>query len=974
MKQSTKNKKYLLLWLVMLTAGTGFASAQEAVTADTIAEQTVSADRLDTPYGSVAKESYLGAASTIYTDQLTKILSPTLLSSLAGRLPGLYVSQYAGAAAHRTSASATQDLIGWIPVFGVGNYSDNSQFNIGLRGNSPVVLVDGVERELFSIDPEAIESVSVQKDALSSLMLGMKSSRGLMVITTKKPEQSKFQVSFTAKYGIEQPLSLPKPLSAYQYAYLLNEALQNDGKSPAYTSADFNAFRDHTSPIMHPDVNWYDQVLKKQSAVQSYNLSASGGGDVAQYFVSLGYMNSEGLFRTSSDNNYNTNQDYSRYLITSKVNVQVTEDFRAALSLIGRIEDGNQPGAGTSSILNELYRTPNNAYPVFNPNGSYGGNVSFPNNLWAQTVESGYLTDNARDAVANLNLNYDMGKLVKGLSAKAIGSVSTQSRSALSRNKQISTYRYIPGKDGEEPKYEHYGSSNSQENRFTPVSNYQYMYGQIGLDYDRTFGIHHFGVGAFADIKQVTSNYNLPDKPANFYGKVNYDYDGKYFAEAAIDRGYYNGYAPGKQWGTFYALGLGWLVSKESFLTNVDWLNQWKIRGVFGETGDGIDNAGYYTWRQSFQENGIAFYQHGTSRSNSTTIYENNLTLANPNMSWEKARKLNIGTDVSVFNNRLSLTADYYYDYYYDMLMSRGKSIQLRGMHYPAENIGEISARGLELSIGYRDRIGQLNYAVALNWTRESNRIEFIDEQEIRNAKGELVENFRYTGKPLNATFGLLTDGFFSSQEEIQNAPIVVGYDRSNLQPGDVKYVDLNGDDVIDIYDQTVIGGDKPLSYFGVDLNLEYRGWELSAFIQGAYNRDFYYSASTYVAGFQGVNQSFGQAYEYVLNRWTPETAATATLPRLSAGGNSYNLEPSGIYSSLWIQPANYVRLKNVMLAYTLPEKFSHAYLGGLKIKFFVAGQNLLTQASCKGYDPEVVNPTSYPLTRGYNMGINIKF
>ncbi|MDR2816084.1 MAG: TonB-dependent receptor plug domain-containing protein [Proteiniphilum sp.] len=666
---------FLILGIAILL-GTIPVTAQETVVTDTSA--------LDTPYGTVSKERYLGAASTVYSDKLMQTLSPSILPALAGRVPGLFIHQNNGALQHRTNASATQDLAGWIPVWGAGNYSDNSQFSIGLRNQSPVVMVDGVERELFLLDPETIESVSVQKDALSSLLMGMKSSRGLMVITTKKPQTTGFQLSFTAQYGVERPLNVPNPLSAYQYAYLLNEALQNDGKTAAYTAADFNAYRNHTSPATHPDVNWYDQILKKQSAIQQYTLSASGGGEVAQYFISLGYMSQDGLFRTSSDNPYNTNQSYSRYLITSKVNVNVTEDFRVGLSLIGRIEDGNQPGAGTGSILSTLYNTPNNAYPVFNPNGSYGGSISFQNNLWAQTIRSGYRSDNARDAVANLTLDYNMNKWVKGLSAKAIGSVSSQSRSALDRSRQVGVYQYKLGKDGEEPTYEPFGSTRSQSNGFTPVSNYQYMYGQIGLDYERRFGVHGVGAGVFADIKQITTNYNLPDKPANLYGKVSYDYAKKYFAEAAINRSYYNGYAPGKQWGTFYAFGLGWLVNREAFLAGVDWLNQWKIRGTFGETGNGIDNAGYYTWRQSYTEQGNVFYLQGTSRASLDLVFEVNTTLANPNLTYEKARKLNVGTDIALFSNHLSFTADYYYDYYYDILTNRGKSIELIGQLYPA--------------------------------------------------------------------------------------------------------------------------------------------------------------------------------------------------------------------------------------------------------------------------------------------------
>jgi len=625
-------------------------------------------------------------------------------------------------------------------------------------------------------------------------------------------------------------------------------------------------------------------------------------------------------------------------------------------------------GAGSSSILSTLYNTPNNAYPVFNPNGTYGGTVSFQNNLWAATTESGYTSDNARDAVANLTLNYDLQKLVKGLSAKAIGSVSSQSRSALQRSKQVSTFQYKEGKDGEESRYEPYGSTISQSNSFIPVSNYQYMYGQIGQSYDRFFGLHRIGAEVFADIKQITSNYNLPDKPANFYGKFNYDFSGKYFAQAAIDRSYYNGYAPEKRWGTFYALGLGWMLSKESFLSDIKWLNEWKLRASFGETGNGITNAGYYTWRQSYYENGIVFYQHGTSLSNSSLVYENGLTLANPDISFEKARKLNVGTDIVTLDKRFSFTADYYYDYYYDLLMSRGKSIELTGLRYPSENIGIVSSQGLELSAGFADKIGHFKYSVSANWTRESNIVDFMDEQDMEN------ERYRRTGKPSGAIFGLLTDGFFTSDEEIANSPIVAGYSRANLKPGDVKYIDLNKDGIVDQYDQTAIGGDKPLSYFGIDISLAYYGWELTALVQGVYNRDIYFSESVWNAGFQGVNQGYGQAYEPILNRWTPETAETATLPRLTAGGNSYNLQPNGIYSSLWIRSGNYIRLRNASLAYTLPETFSRKYLAGLKIKLFVAGQNLLTQAACKDFDPEVVDIRSYPLTRGMNMGVNIKF
>ncbi len=762
---------------------------------------------------------------------------------------------------------------------------------------------------------------------------------------------------------------MPKALSAYQYAYLLNEALQNDGKTAAYTSADFEAFRNGTNPVTHPNVDWFKEVMKKQAPVQSYNLGVSGGGKVAQYLVNLEYMKEDGLFRTSPANSYNTNLEYQRFLITSKININITDDFKAGVTVIGRIEDGNQQGALSSNVLYSVYTTPNNAYPICNPNGSYGGNVSFTNNILSQNINSGYTTDNARDVAANLNLDYDLGKLVQGLHIKAIGSVSSQSRSALSRSKQSITYQYIPGKAGEEAKYDPFGETISQSNDFIPVSNYQYLYGQLGLDYNTTINKHGIGAGIFADVQQVLTNYNLPNEPANLYVQVKYNYEKKYFAEAAINRSYYNGYAPGKKWGTFYAFGLGWLISHERFLADVSWLDLWKIRGVYGKTGSGIDNAGYYTWRQSFSAEAVSDYSYpqGYSRAGfQLAVLENN-PLANTNLTWEKAHKTSIGTDVQLFNKSLSFTADYYYDYYFDMLQLRGKSIELIGMSYPVENMGKYSAQGIELSVSYQNNIGRFNYFIAANWNRESTKLIFMDEQFV--AKSE--EYNKRTGKSMSAMFGLVADGFFSSQEEINSSPVVEGY---TIVPGDVKYIDMNGDGVIDQYDQQVIGGDKPLSYFGLNLGFEYFGFDFSVLFHGVYNRDIYLGDPVLMAGFQPVEQGYGQAYEHMMNRWTPETAETATLPRLTAGGNAYNSAPNDFMTSLWVKSGNYIRLKNISIGYTLPDSFSRNFLGGLRVKLFVNGQNLFTQSACKLVDPEVTDFVSYPMLRTFSAGINVKF
>lgn len=916
------------------------------------------------PYEGKDKNHFLGSASTIYTDKLSSMMGTTILPALEGRLSGLNITQYRGARVHQTSANSTSDIVGNVPVFGEGFYSDNTEFNVGSRGIATVVVIDGIQRELYSIDPEAIESVSIQKDALSSMFLGMRSSRGALVITTKEPIKQGFQLSFTGRFGVQSALKTPNPLSAHQYAYLLNEALQNDGKEPFYTYDDFNKFRTQSNPYTHPNVNWFDEILNKTSTTQSYNLNVTGGNKFAQYFVSVGYMGENGLFSNPTESDaHDTNLSYSRYMISSKVNINITDDFTAKVTLLGRVEDGNQPGAKYSNLLNAIYTTPNNAYPIKNPNGTWGGNVTFDNNLMSQAINSGYIMDTARDMVGGINLKYDFNKLVKGLSARLVGNVSIQNRSYTERSKRAPVHSYGFDKEGKEI-YTQYGSSNSQINRFYSVTSYQQMYGQFAVDYNRRFGVHGVKATLMGDTRHTLANYDLPQLPSNIIADVAYDYAEKYFVQAALSESYYNRYAPGKRWGTFYAFGLGWDISKEDFMENADWLNQLKLRGVFGKTGNGIDNSGYYMYRQTFSHIGTAGYPLGTEMSAMGNVTMENTPLANPFLTWEKAYKLNVGVDLAMFNNRLKFTADYYNDKYFDLLQNRGKSIELIGQYYPMENIGKVRRFGGDLSITYQDRVNDFSYYVSANWSCEQSKLLYMDEQEVPE------EYLRQTGRPAGAIYGLVADGFFTTREEIEKSPVIEGFE--NIQPGDIKYKDLNNDKVINEFDRTVIGGDKPYSYFGIDLGFKWRGLDFSMFWQGAYNRDLYLQDWTLLEGFQANGRYYGQAYENMLGRWTPETAESATFPRLTAGGNEYN-RGNGWNSSFWLRSGNFIRLKDISLGYNLPDSFCNNYLGGLRLKIFVNGQNLFTKSACDLVDPEV-GFTSYPLQRCISTGINIRF
>ena len=923
----------------------------------------------DAPIDSVdhTKSNTLGASSTVYTNDLIKYQSATILTGLQGRLKGLNVSPFRGMQLLRTDANTKSDIVGAIPNVGGGIYGDNSEFLISARGQSPVAIVDGVERDLYSIDPEAIESVTIQKDALSNMFLGMRSSRGALIITTKNPDaKGGFHLSLTGKFGISSALkSGPNPLSAYQYAYLLNEALLNDGKSPLYTYDDFEAYRNGTSPYLHPDVNWKDAIMNNSTTSQAYNLNVTGGGRVAQYFVSLGYYSENGLFKTSDANSYNTNFKYNRYLITSKVNINVTDEFKVSMSLMGRIEEGNQPGGisgtGYSDLLSNVWQTPNNAYPVLNPNGTYGGNASYTQNLYAQTTGSGYISSNTRDVVGTINLKYDFDKLVRGLSVGATGNISSQVRNAIVRTKQAQVFQYSITQQGNEA-YDKYGDVSSQTNSYRSVSTYQCMYGKMYVDWERQFGMHGVKASLWGDTRTILNNYDLPMIPSNIGQKVEYNYDNKYFAQAAVTESYYNRYDNGRRWGTFWAVGLGWDISKEKFM-EASKIDQLKLRATYGHTGNGIDNAGYFSYLKRYNEDGGFWYSNGTSMSNGGSVSEIS-PLANTLLTWEKGRKVNVGLDLTLLKNRLTLSADYYNDYYYDILQSRGKSIELLGIAYPAENIGKTRYYGLETQLSWQDHIGKVNYYVSANWSMEQNKRLFMDEQYVP------YDYLKMTGQPTGAIYGLVATGFLTAKDIADGYPVMNGF--NNIQAGDVKYKDMNGDGEINEFDRTVIGGDKPTCYFGIDLGFEWKGLEVTALIQGAYNRDLYNSDRTLLEGFQVIGQSYGHAYTNLLNRWTPETAETATYPRLTAGGNMYNYG-NNWNSSLFVQNGNYIRLKNATVSYKLPENFCRNYLGGLRVKIFVQGQNLLTWSRTRLQDPEVTF-TSYPLQRTITTGINLNF
>ncbi|MDP4210269.1 MAG: SusC/RagA family TonB-linked outer membrane protein [Bacteroidota bacterium] len=917
-----------------------------------------SPDKIGVLYDEKDLKEVVGSVSSVYTRQLSTTPTPLYLNALTGRIAGFYTQEVSGFRVAKTDAITHLDLAGWLPSSATkytSSNSDNSEIAFALRGQSPVTIVDGVQRDIYSLDPESIESVTVLKDALSSLLLGQKSSRGVLQVTTKKGVAGAPKLSFTFETGVQNRLKTPKPLSSYQYAYLYNEALQNDGKLKAFSSDDFNTFRNGSSPYMYPDVNWYNTITRDNAPITKYNLNVSGGLKNARYSISLSYLDQLGMFKTSPTVSYNTNLKLDRYLINSSVDIDVTNELTIGLQVFGRIQEGCQPGAGTSTVLSSLYSTPNYAYPVFNPNGSYGGSSTYNTNLYQQTAGSGYLLDNTRDLMANLDLKYKFDHWLPGLYAKFKVNASTTSSSLITRKSQQPVYDLSLNASGDTA-YTRYGAIADQSNTFGMTSTVQTFYSQASLGYDSKIGDHQFGGMIFADQQRATYQFDLPETYYNLAATGNYNYKQKYFVEAALNYAGFDRFQPGHQFGLFYAGGLGWNIAEESFLKdNVSWIDLLKVRGTYGLTGNSNEGAlGYFTWRHAFGQDGTNGYAGGSSYSMVWGVHE--LNLANVNATWEKAHKLDVGADMAFLKSRLKVVFDYYYDVYYDLLQQRGSNTQLMGYSYPNENLGKNLYTGQELQVTYQDHVGNLNFFVTANASRMKTEVLYMDELQ------QKYDWNKHTGKPVGQTFGYLANGLIQTQDEASKAPLLAG---TKVYPGDIKLVDLNGDGVIDQFDQTVIGNTKPIIYYGATLGFSFKGFDFSVLLQGVKNRT--YQQTDYSFGAGGKDQG----YDFMLGRWTPETAATATYPRLTVGFNANNT-PYLNNSSFWTRSGEYFRVKNIDIGYTFQLKANNRLkVSGIRI--FANAQNLFTVTPYDRLDPEINGTTSYPIQRIINAGINIK-
>jgi len=881
-------------------------------------------------YNNVPQDLNISSTDAVYNSDLIKSPVTSFRNAITGRLAGLYTLQSSG-----------------LPG------GDGASLN--LRGQSPIIVIDGVVTSLTTFDLEEIESVTVLKDALATAMLGVRGSHGAILVTTRKGSAKKQQLSFTVQSAVQQPLTWPKPLNAFNYATLRNEALRNDGVPAAsglyYSPAALNAYQNNTDPVNFPNVNYRSAITKNSAVFNRYTFSASGGGRSARYFVSMEHVNQGGFFNTVDSNTYNTNNNFKSYIVRSNVDLNITNKLTGGLYLLGRIQNTNEPGATTNTIISNLFNTPANAYPLLNTNNSFGGSQLYQNNLLAQTVGSGYRQRFFRDILVNLYLRQSLDDFLPGLWVK--GKVAFNSSLAEDINRSKSFAIFQQGTSG----YTQFGTNGTQGNSNSIAYQGRMDYEEFSIGYDRNFNKHGLSVLLLANRDNATDANDaqaLPYTIVGTSGRIAYNYAGKYMLEGTFGFNGSNRYPPeGNTKLTFYpAVGLGWNIEKEDFMKPLSAISRLKLYATYGKNG--WDNPGYFVYYPRYFDGPSPFF--GTGAGTVTSITEG--TLANPNITSEKANKLNIGLSGALLDNHLSFTAEYYNNKYYDLVMQRGYNSTLLGNVYPNENIGQNRYYGFEGQLGWQQNVKGFQYFISANASTIGSKVLYIDE--VNRPYSYLYQ----TGQPVGQQFGYVSQGLFQTQAEINSSPTTVGY---KPQPGDIKYQDLNGDGVIDQNDITAVGTTKPLFFYGVSMGASWKGIDFSVLFQGVQNRNVYLSGNSYWA-FQ--NNGTGQAYEQNLNRWTPQNAASATYPRLSYGANTNNDAPS----SFWMRSGNYFRLKNAEIGYSLPAKLiGKANLSTVRI--FANGYNLFTSTSSQldGLSPESYNG-GFPVLRLYNFGVNVKF
>lgn len=949
---------------VLVISFTGYNSSEITVTGARLIVQlgTISKNLDDVVvigYGTQKKISVSGAIASVSAAELRQSPVANLSNALAGRLPGLISLQASG----EPGADAST-----IYIRGLETYSGSQ---------APLILVDGVERSFDGIDANEVDNVTILKDASSTAVYGVRGANGVVLITTKRGTNTKPRVSVTAQSGIQSPTRLPEYLNSFETLTLYKEGLINDGlNASVYTDEYLNKFRDRAHPAyeyLYPDVDWLETILRKSSKMSQANMNVSGGSPTARYFVSLSYMQQDGLYKYDNINPYSTQARTRKYNFRSNIDLNITKDLVLQLNLGDIIRDKNYPGTNASSIFNGMKQIGPHWFPITNPNGSISALQSrLIDNPYGQLTQSGYQKQFSNNLTATAGFNLNMHFITPGLSGRARLSFDVNNYRNVTRKRAYDSYVYSVNdtiSDLSKGTYYRITTGNSVLDYTVGANGDRRTLGELYLNYDRTFGAHTikglflYNQQAFMDdVGNGDVMGSLPFKYQGWIGRVEYGYENKLFGEFNFG---YNGsenFPAGKRFGFFPAVSGSYVVSQEAYFDRIKAVvNLLKLRASYGIVGNDNVGGGRFLYQSTWSTSSSG-YQFGENRDGNGFSGATEQATGNESVTWEKAKKLNLGLDLGLFNNQFTLSADVFFNRRRDILQQPLFAPEYLGINnQPYINAGVVKNQGFEVVAEYKRQFKNFGYFIKGNYSFARNKILDQREPVLVNRQWKQAVTRR-----IKEMSGLTALGLFKDQEDINNS---ARQTWGAVQPGDIKYADLNSDGVVDQQDEGHLNKSGiPEAFGGASFGINYKNFDISVLFQGAWGGNVYFTGD---AVWAFGNRSGTVLSEIKDNHWVAgKQNHDALYPRMSSNQNVNNFRAS----SFWIRSSDYIRLKNAEIGYTFSRQMMKR-IGFSSSRIFLNSINLLTWSNIKTFDPEIPDGTgNYPQQKVINAGFTFSF
>lgn len=896
-------------------------------------------------YGVQKKISVIGSQQSIQVDEL-KVPAANLTQGLAGRVAGLVSVQ-------RTSEPGFDDAD--IYIRGISTLTASM--------SAPLTLVDGVPRSFANVDPEDIESFSILKDASATAVYGVRGANGVIIINTKSglKGRPKFTVRYTE--GITTPTKITDFVDGATYMEMSNEASTTRGGGTLYSREVIEKTRTHADPYLYPNVDWMDEILRDYSHNRSANVNVSGGSDKAVYYIGLAYYDEDGMYKDTKLADYNSNTYYRRYNVTTNLTLNPFRTTEIKLGIQGYLANANYPASSQATIFESAYFTqPTYIAPMY-PDGKLGAFSGGGLNPVAELGATGYANQWRSQVYSNLRVTQ---QLCKGLSITGMFSFDTYNYTSNRFTKSPNTY-HATGRDANGNLiYEQTRQGTENLAYSLSAKGDRTIYLEAALNYKNTFGRHDvsgmllFNQSDEINTKATNVEEALPYRFRGLAGRFTYGFDDRYFAEFNFG---YNGsenFAPKNRYGFFPSMGLGWVISNESFFEPLTGVIQYlKVRGTWGQVGNSQISGRRFAYLATVTDSSSTSYTFGKNMDqNFGTTAINEYAV---DVTWEVADKTDIGVDMRLLNNKLNFQFDYFKESREGIYLRRSSIPAYVGMiNNPYGNIGRVENKGVEFSINYANSWGDWSLSLMGNYSFNRNKVLEDDSTAAYPWQSTI-------GNKVGQRFGLVALGLFESYEEIAASPMQTG----DTRPGDIKYKDVNGDGKIDEYDKVPIGwGSVPEIMYGFGFSIGWKNLSLTAMFQGAAHVDAMLSGEGVLPFSQGSSR--GNLLSNITDRWTEQNPSQDVFyPRLSIGNINMNYETS----TWWLKNTDYLRLKNIELSYRLPDRWmKRIHLDNARV--FIQGVNLLTFSSFKIWDVELGDGRGarYPNIASVSLGVNFNF